>query len=112
MKTFLILATLLFLTACCGCIDKPKTATANTMIAPVVYACSTAKVSGMHCEACAMTVSENLKKIKGVKDVQVNVETGAVRIFSDKTSSVKSKAVKSIIEKSGYTFNSLQPTCN
>jgi copper chaperone CopZ len=113
MKSFLILATLLTLTACCGCMDKPKTAAnADTMMAPAVLACHTAKVSGMTCEACAATVSENLKKIKGVKQVQIDVASETVRIFSVKESDVKTKAVKSIIEKSGYKFNSMQANCN
>ena len=112
MKSILILATLLTLTACCGCVDKPKVSNDGTMMAPVVFACSTVKVTGMHCEACAETVTANLKKIKGVKDVQVDVTTGTVLVFADKESSVKKATVKSMIEKSGYTFNSIQSNCN
>ncbi len=113
MKSFLILATLLTLTACCSCMDKPKTAMNNAAIASQSnLACSTAKVTGMTCEACAMTVSENLKKLPGVKDVQVDVAAGTVKIFSTKKSDVKSSAVKALVEKSGYKFNSLQPHCN
>jgi copper chaperone CopZ len=59
-----------------------------------------------------MTVSENLKKLPGVKQVQVDVADGQVKIFSAKKSDLKSDSVKAIVEKSGYTFNSLQPHCN
>lgn len=113
MKSLLILTTLLTLTACCGCMDKPKTTNADkAMMASPALECSTAKVSGMTCEACATTVSENLKKIPGVKQVEVDVNAGAVKIFSAKKADVKSSTVKSIVEKSGYKFTSLQPNCN
>ena len=113
MKSLLILATLLTLTACCGCMDKPKTVSdGTTMTAPPVLACKTAKISGMTCEACAMTVTENLKKIPGVKQVQVDVPAGKVRVFADKESDIKTEAVKSTIEKSGYKFTSIQSNCN
>ena len=108
MKFLLIFTTLLTLTACCACNNKSRT----TIVKPANLACSTVKVSGMTCEACAMTVTENLKKLSGVKDVQVDVTAGTVKIFSVKQSDVKSSAVKSTIEKSGYTFNSLQSNCN
>ena len=113
MKSFLILATLLTLTACCNCMDKPKTAMNNSAMAKQSnMTCSTAKVSGMTCEACAMTVSENLKKLPGVKQVEVDVAAGTVKISSAKETDLKSDEVKTIVEKSGYTFNSLQPHCN
>lgn len=113
MKSFLILATLLTLTACCNCMDKPTTTISDATTASTSgLACHTAKVSGMTCEACATTVSTNLKKIAGVKDVQVDVAHQEVKIYSAKKSDVQTTAVKSIVEKSGYTFNSLQATCN
>lgn len=113
MKSLLIFATLFTLTACCGCMDKPETVAGNsTVAASPLLACSTAKVSSMTCEACAMTVSENLKKIPGIKQVQVDVPAGKVRIFSTKESDVKGEAIKSTIEKSGYQFTSLQSNCN
>lgn len=113
MKSLLMIATLLTLTACCGCMDKPKMAAADTtMMAPPVLACSTVKVSGMTCEACAATITENLKKISGVKQVHVDVAAGEAKIFSMKKSDVKSKAVKSMIEKSGYKFTSFKSNCN
>ena len=113
MKSFLILATLLTLTACSNYMDKPKTVISDvTPVATSGLACHTAKVSGMECEACAQTVSTNLKKIAGVKDVQVDVAKQDVKIFSAKASDVQTKTVKSIVEKSGYKFKSLQATCN
>ena len=111
MKYFLIAATLLTLTACCGCMDKPG-ATAAPHHATNALSCSTAKVSGMTCDACAVTITENLKKHAGVKDTKIDVASGTVRIYADKSSAPDSAKVKSVIEKSGYEFKSLTPNCN
>lgn len=110
MKYILIAATLLTLTACCTCMDKP--ATSVTQSTHHNLSCSTAKVSGMTCEACSATVAANLNKLSGVKNTQIDVATGTVKIYTDKKSSVTKAQVKSIVEKSGYTFTSLTPTCN
>jgi copper chaperone CopZ len=74
--------------------------------------CSTAKVSGMTCEACASVVTANLKKLDGVKDVQVDVASGTVKIYTTDKKTVSQSSVQSVVERSGYTFNSLQPTCS
>ncbi len=107
MKSFLMIATLVTLTACCGCLNGSKMTTHSAS-----SSCAQVKVSGMTCEACSITVSENLKKLSGVKDVQVDVGSGIVKIFSETPSSITSDQVKSIIEKSGYTFQNFQPHCN
>jgi len=73
--------------------------------------CQTASVSGMTCEACAATVSENLKKIPGVEDVAVNVSTGTVKIYTD-GQKLDTASIKHIIERSGYTFKSLENSCS
>lgn len=112
MKSFLIAATLLTLTACCGCMDKPMTNGKDAMAAPANLACSTAKVTGMTCEACASTVTANLMKMNGVKDIKVNVAAGTVQIYSDKKTPLVQKDVENIIERSGYKATSLQSNCN
>ncbi len=112
MKSFLIVATLLTLTACCGCMDKPKPVAVASAPSSAHPSCATAKVSGMTCEACAATVTANLQKISGVRQVETDVAAGKVRIYSAKASDVDAKTVKAIIEKSGYTFTSLHPTCH
>ncbi len=118
IKSFLIFVTLLGLTACCGCGGQSKAIAHKSMsgVAAIEQShplsCSSAKVSGMTCEACAMTVTENLKKIKGVKDVKVDVPAGQVKIYSIAPSDVSKKSVQSTIEKSGYQFLSLQSRCN
>ena len=111
IKFFLISATLLTLTSCCGCPDKPHTAMTENTAVTTGLSCSTAKVSGMHCEACAVTVSENLKKLSGVKNAEVDVASGTVKIFTNKESTVTAKQVKSVVEKSGYQFQSLTANC-
>lgn len=107
MKNIIAVLFLLTLTACCGCMPPKKTSLAHEGLT-----CSTVKVSGMTCEACASTVTANLKKSAGVKDVQVDVATGTVKIYTEGTQKLSSTAVKSIVERSGYTFTSLQPSCS
>jgi copper ion binding protein len=61
---------------------------------------STYTVSGMTCGHCAASVSEEVKEIPGVRDVDVVVETGAVTITSDEP--VDATAVKAAVEEAGY----------
>ncbi len=57
-------------------------------------------VEGMHCVHCANRVSDSLKKIKGVKNVDVDIESGKVT-FSSK-SPIDENVIKSAIESAGY----------
>lgn len=57
-------------------------------------------VEGMHCMHCAKKVEESLKKIKGVKKVQVDVETGKVEILSK--TEIDNALINSAIEDLGY----------
>ena len=85
MKLFLILVTCVTLTACAS--QKPATSL---------------KVSGMTCEACAMSVTNNLKKIDGVTDIKVDVETGEVQIFAKEGIDIDKMAVQKMIDLSGF----------
>lgn len=57
-------------------------------------------VEGMHCQHCANRVSDWLKKIKGIKSVNVDVESGKVTILSNKQ--IDESLIKSAIENAGY----------
>ncbi len=57
-------------------------------------------VEGMHCEHCANRVTDWIKKIKGIKNVNVDVESGKVTIFS--TTTIDKNLIKSAIENAGY----------
>ena len=61
---------------------------------------STYTVTGMTCGHCAASVSEEVKEIPGVREVDVVVETGAVTITSDEP--VDADKVKAAVEEAGY----------
>jgi uncharacterized membrane protein YraQ (UPF0718 family)/copper chaperone CopZ len=61
----------------------------------------TIKVSGMSCKNCARKVTESVKKVAGVKAVDVDVKKGKVRVEG----SASENAVKKAVEDAGYKVN-------
>jgi copper ion binding protein len=61
---------------------------------------STYTVSGMTCSHCVASVTEEVTKIPGVTDVQVDLATGAVTVASQ--SPVDNTAVRDAVEEAGY----------
>ena len=57
-------------------------------------------VSGMTCSHCVNAVTEEVTKIPGVTDVQVDLASGAVTIASE--SGVDDSAVKAAVDEAGY----------
>ena len=61
---------------------------------------ATYTVSGMTCSHCVNAVTEEVTKIPGVTDVQVDLTTGAVTVASQ--SPVDNTAVKDAVQEAGY----------
>ncbi len=61
---------------------------------------ATYTVSGMTCGHCVSAVTEEVTKIPGVTDVQVDLASGAVTIASD--SGVDDSAVQAAVDEAGY----------
>ena len=61
---------------------------------------ATYTVSGMTCGHCVSSVTEEVIKIPGVTDVQVDLASGAVTIASE--SPVDDAAVKDAVDEAGY----------
>lgn len=61
---------------------------------------STYTVAGMHCGHCVASVSEEVREIPGVEDVDVVLETGALTITSAEP--VAAEAVQAAVEEAGY----------
>lgn len=59
-------------------------------------------VQGMTCGHCAHAVTTELKKIEGVSDVHVTVESGAVQV--DSSAALDIESVAAAIEEAGYTL--------
>lgn len=63
---------------------------------------ATYTVTGMTCGHCVQSVTEEVTKIPGVTDVQVDLASGAVRIASE--TPVDSGAVSDAVDEAGYTL--------
>ena len=63
-------------------------------------ATTTYTVTGMTCSHCVSAVTEEVAKISGVTDVQVDLASGAVTIASE--SGVDDNAVKAAVDEAGY----------
>ncbi|NIL76292.1 MULTISPECIES: heavy-metal-associated domain-containing protein [unclassified Rhodococcus (in: high G+C Gram-positive bacteria)] len=59
-------------------------------------------VEGMTCQHCAASVFEEISELAGVTDVQVDVATGNVVVFSD--NAIESSAVAAAVTEAGYTL--------
>ena len=61
---------------------------------------TTITVSGMTCGHCVNSVTEELKKIAGVSDVQIDLDSGKVEITS--ASELAPAAISEAITEAGY----------
>ena len=57
-------------------------------------------VTGMTCEHCVASVTEEVQEIAGVADVQVDLATGSLRFASEQP--VSDADVKAAVEEAGY----------
>ena len=57
-------------------------------------------VAGMTCGHCVSAVTEEVTKIAGVSDVQVDLASGAVSVASE--SPLDTAAVEEAVEEAGY----------
>jgi copper chaperone len=60
---------------------------------------TTYQVNGMTCGHCMQSVTTEVKKIEGVTDVDVDLETGAVRITSE--APVDEAAFRAAVDEAG-----------
>ena len=61
---------------------------------------STYTVKGMTCGHCVAAVTEEIKGIAGVQDVDVVLESGAVTVTSD--ADLERATVQAAVEEAGY----------
>lgn len=57
-------------------------------------------VTGMTCQHCVASVTEEISEIAGVTDVAVDLPTGAVTVTSD--DEVPTDAVRDAVREAGY----------
>ncbi|WP_134766659.1 heavy-metal-associated domain-containing protein [Nocardioides sp. 1609] len=63
---------------------------------------TTFAVTGMTCQHCVASVTEELTEVPGVTDVAVDLDTGAVTVTSDQP--LPDGAVRAAVEEAGYTL--------
>ncbi len=61
---------------------------------------STYSVQGMTCSHCASSVTEEVGKLKGVRDVDVNVAAGTVTVTSDRP--LAEDEIRGAVTEAGY----------
>lgn len=61
---------------------------------------TTIKIKGMTCRHCAMAVTKALSGMDGIRDVQVNLETGEASFTEEKP--VDRALIRERISKAGY----------
>jgi copper chaperone len=61
---------------------------------------STYTVTGMTCEHCVNAVTTELTELDGVRDVRVDLATGAVTVTSD--APLAEDAVRTAVDEAGY----------
>ncbi|MCP2180723.1 heavy-metal-associated domain-containing protein [Prauserella alba] len=59
-------------------------------------------VTGMTCQHCVASVTEEVGELDGVRGVDVDLGTGAVTVTSD--AALTDDAVRSAVEEAGYTL--------
>ncbi|MCY7342535.1 MAG: heavy-metal-associated domain-containing protein [Pseudonocardia sp.] len=65
---------------------------------------TTYTVTGMTCGHCVASVTEEISEIDGVKDVAVDLPTGAVTVTSRQT--LDDAQVRAAVEEAGYKLAS------
>ena len=63
---------------------------------------STYTVTGMTCQHCVASVTEEVQEIPGVEKVEVDLATGAVTVTS--AESLDDAAVAAAVEEAGYSL--------
>lgn len=64
-------------------------------------------IEGMHCGHCAQSVSEGLKKAKGVKEAEAVYTTGKARVIYDEDVAKPEDFVK-IVQDLGYSVKEVK----
>ncbi len=61
---------------------------------------STYTVAGMTCAHCVRSVTEEVQKVSGVVDVEVDLSTGGLEVTSD--GPLADESIKLAVEEAGY----------
>ncbi|MCX2727906.1 heavy-metal-associated domain-containing protein [Thermomicrobium sp. 4228-Ro] len=60
------------------------------------------RVPDVSCQHCIRAITEELRKIEGIQDIEVDLTSKTVRVVSEET--VPDERIRSGIEEAGYTI--------
>ena len=91
----------------------PLTLTAlSTGTAQANHAQYDMQVDGLTCPFCVATSSKALKKIDGVYDVAVDLDTGIISVCAARDTDLSDKRMKKLFRKKGFTYRSQTVSAN
>jgi copper chaperone CopZ len=70
------------------------------------------QVDGLSCPFCVYGLEKNLKKVTGVEDVDINLETGKATVLLKAGASVSDDALRKAVEKAGFTAGDITRSDN
>jgi copper chaperone len=59
------------------------------------------RVSGMHCQHCVSSVTEEVSAVSGVTDVKVDLHSGRLIVTSD--TEVPFESIEAAVDEAGYS---------
>lgn len=59
-------------------------------------------IEGMHCKMCVHRVTKSLKKLKEVREVEVDLDEGTATVLLNDGADVKPEALEEAVKDSGY----------
>jgi copper chaperone len=59
------------------------------------------RVSGMHCQHCVSSVTEEVLAVSGVTDVKVNLDSGQLIVTSD--TEIPFESIVAAVDEAGYS---------
>jgi len=65
-------------------------------------------VHGMSCPLCSNNIDGRLKKVPGIENVQINLETGEVTATFNTELPPTRKQIETAIKESGFTLNNME----
>lgn len=84
----------------CSCTTDTTTGTSTEAATTPTADASEFTVTGMTCGHCVGSVTQQIQQIDGVRDVSVDLATGAVTVTADQP--VSADAVSAAVREAGY----------
>ena len=61
------------------------------------------QVDGLSCPFCAYGLEKNLKKVKGIESVDIDMKTGKATVIIQSDMHVDNQALRQAVKKAGFT---------